>query len=63
MIKKPYALLQWEEWAKLGRPRCCHTCEHFNDVTGWCSNFEHRPPDEFIQLIDSCPCHKPGVPF
>lgn len=63
MIPKPDALVQWEEWARLGRPRCCHTCASFCDVTGWCSYYDNQPPTEFIQLVDSCPAHKPGVPF
>jgi hypothetical protein len=64
MVPKPQILLQWEEWAKLGRPRCCHTCRSYDAAgSGWCSYYDHSPPVEFVQLADSCPAHKQDVPF
>lgn len=27
---EPEFLVQWREWMRAGPPKCCHTCEHYD---------------------------------
>jgi hypothetical protein len=59
---EPDFLIQYRELIKKGEPRCCHTCEHYNDI-GHCERYDMRPPDEFTQTQDACPAWLYDIPF
>lgn len=48
-------------WRK-GPPRCCHTCEYYNEA-GTCVKFEQEPPEAYAATPDVCPSWMREVPF
>lgn len=59
---EPQFLIDYREWLKAGPPKCCHTCDHFNQ-SGQCLAFDMRPPDEFAASVDACESWEPECPF
>jgi len=59
---EPQFLIDYREWLKAGPPKCCHTCDHFNQ-SGKCLAFDMRPPDEFAASVDACESWEPECPF
>ena len=51
--REPEFLIRWREWLANGPPKCCHTCEHFNQ-SGMCLHFVMPPPEEFAATQDAC---------
>lgn len=43
-------------------PRCCLTCEWFNDQ-GVCELFNEKPPKEFTETLDACGKWARKAPF
>lgn len=43
---EPQWLIDWRNEYEKGPPRCCHTCEAY-DESGRCTYFDMVPPAEF----------------
>lgn len=50
---EPEYLVQWREWAAMGPPKCCHTCDYYTPA-GECQEHNMHPPDEFAGQADQC---------
>ena len=59
---EPEYLIQWRKWHAVGMPKCCHTCDHFNQ-SGHCLAFDMRPPDDFAATPDACDQWIQEIPF
>ena len=59
---EPEFLIDYREWVKAGPPKCCFTCDEY-DESGHCRKFEMRPPDEFAASVDACESWEPECPF
>lgn len=59
---EPQFLIDYREWLKAGPPKCCFTCDEY-DESGHCRKFEMRPPDEFAASVDACESWEPECPF
>ena len=59
---EPEFLIQWREWMRAGPPKCCHTCDHFNQ-SGHCLAFDMRPPDDFAATPGACDQWIQELPF
>jgi hypothetical protein len=59
---EPEFLIQWREWMRVGPPKLCHTCDHFNR-SGHCLAFDMRPPDDFAATVDACDKWERELPF
>lgn len=44
------------------QPRCCHTCD-FYDEDGFCQHFKERPPERFDQQQNLCEKWMQIIPF
>jgi hypothetical protein len=55
---EPEFVKVWRE----GPPKCCHTCEYFNEE-GHCTGFDLKPPDDFAATKDACEMWLYEVPF
>lgn len=58
---EPEAMRQYRELVK-NRPRCCHTCEYYND-DGLCTLFAMVPPEDFAGSPDACENWQDDIPF
>ena len=60
--EEPQFLKDW--WGKQREPipRCCHTCDHY-DQDGRCAAYDMEPPAEFTQQRDACPQWIEMIPF
>jgi hypothetical protein len=47
---------------RAGPPKCCHTCEHFNQ-SGRCLEFDMEPPEDFAATKDACEMWSFDIPF
>lgn len=56
---KPQQLIEWEQ-ARM--PRCCHTCEHY-DQRGVCTEHDAEPPEDFAAQDGACPEYFEEIPF
>jgi len=59
---EPQFLLDYRQWVKSGPPKCCFTCDEY-DEAGHCRKFEMRPPDEFAASVDACDQWIMMIPF
>ena len=59
---EPEFLIQWREWMRAGPPKCCHTCDHFNQ-SGHCLAFDMTPPEDFAATLDACDKWEAECPF
>ena len=59
---EPEFLIQWREWMRAGPPKCCFTCDHFNQ-SGHCLAFDMTPPDDFASTVDACEQWIMEIPF
>jgi len=59
---EPEWLTQWREWIRAWPPKCCHTCENFNQ-SGHCLAFDMRPPEDFASTVDACDRWIMELPF
>jgi hypothetical protein len=59
---EPQFLIDYREWLKAGPPKCCHTCDQFNQ-SGHCLAFDMRPPEEFAASVDACESWEAECPF
>ena len=59
---EPEFLVQWREWMRAGPPKCCFTCDEY-DESGHCRKFEMRPPEEFASSVDACDQWVEVIPF
>lgn len=50
---EPDFVRRWREFARLGPPRCCYTCDYF-DQSGVCEMYNETPPEEFTRAVDRC---------
>jgi hypothetical protein len=50
---EPQFLVDYREWVKAGPPKCCHTCDWYED-DGKCAKYEMEPPAEFAATEDEC---------
>ena len=58
---EPDFLREW--WGKQKPiPRCCHTCDHY-DQDGRCDSYDMMPPAEFAAQRDSCERWLEMIPF
>jgi len=60
--QEPEFLIQWREWVQAGPPKCCFTCEHFNQ-SGHCLVFDMTPPEDFAATVDGCDKWEAECPF
>lgn len=60
--QEPEFLIQWREWMRAGPPKCCHTCDHFNQ-SGHCLAFDMTPPEDFSSTVDACEQWIMEIPF
>ena len=63
MYKEPDYLIEYRRLKKLGPPKCCHTCDFYNNTKMFCFKFNMNPPEEFTQERDSCPDYFEEIPF
>ncbi len=62
MNTEPQWLIDWRTEYEQGPPRCCHTCESYEN--GHCSYFDMDPPQEFADQRDNgCDQWLMEVPF
>jgi len=47
---------------RAGPPKCCHTCDHF-DQSGRCLVFDMTPPEDFASTVDACEQWIMELPF
>ncbi len=59
---EPQFLIDYREWVKACPPKCCFTCDEY-DESGHCRKFEMRPPDEFAASVEACESWEPECPF
>ncbi len=59
---EPQAVVLFRARKKEPVPRCCHTCDNYNEA-GWCAMFDLKPPDEFTHAFNECPDWIEEVPF
>lgn len=59
---EPEYIRLWREWLANGPPRCCYTCEYF-DEHGRCVKFDMFPPGEFATAQDKCEDWVQELPF
>jgi hypothetical protein len=59
---EPEWLIQWREWMRAGPPKCCFTCDHF-DQSGHCLAFDMTPPEDFASTVDACEQWIMEIPF
>ena len=59
---EPEWLVQWREWIRAWPPKCCFTCDRF-DQSGHCLAFDMRPPEDFAGTVDACERWIMEVPF
>ena len=59
---EPEFLIQWREWMRSGPPKCCHTCDQFNQ-SGHCLAFDMTPPEDFASTVDGCEQWVEMIPF
>lgn len=60
---EPQWLIDWRAEYEKGPPRCCHTCEAY-DETGRCTYFDMVPPEDFAgDRQAQCPQWLFAVPF
>ena len=59
---EPEWLIQWREWVRAWPPKCCFTCEHY-DQSGHCLAFDMRPPEDFASTVDACEQWLMEIPF
>ena len=59
---EPEFLIQWRDWMRAGPPKCCHTCDYF-DEHGHCTSYDMTPPAEFCDTVDACGRWVYAIPF
>ena len=59
---EPEFLIQWREWMRAGPPKCCFTCDHFNQ-SGHCLAFDMTPPEDFASTVDACEQWEEVIPL
>lgn len=59
---EPQFLIDYREWVKAGPPKCCFTCDYFNQ-SGNCLAFDMTPPEDFAATVDACENWEPECPF
>ena len=59
---EPEFIVQWREWMRAEPPKCCHTCDHF-DQSGHCLAFDMTPPEDFASTVDACERWLMELPF
>lgn len=59
---EPEFLIQWRVWYQAGPPKCCHSCEHY-DEAGRCEEFDMEPPESFASARDVCAQWQRAIPF
>lgn len=59
---EPEAVVIYRARKKEPVPRCCHTCDNYNEA-GWCAMFDLKPPNEFTHEFNKCPEWIEEVPF
>lgn len=60
--KEPEHVALYNFFLKSGAPKCCHTCEHYND-DGLCVTYNMEPPEEFAATEGSCDKWSAICPF
>lgn len=61
--QEPEAVRQYRQLLAQGEPRCCHTCDRY-DQDGNCTEHQMQPPADFAGTIPT-PCEDwhPEIPF
>lgn len=59
---EPDFVTAWREWVKQGPPRCCHTCQFYNN-DGECDFYHMVPPPEFVSETSKCDKWIMEIPF
>lgn len=59
---EPEFLIQWRVWYQAGPPKCCFTCDEYDDA-GHCGKFETVPPEDFAKSVDVCAQWVKRIPF
>ena len=59
---EPEFLIQWREWMRAGPPKCCFTCDAY-DESGHCLAFDMTPPEDFASTVDACEQWVEMIPF
>ena len=59
---EPEFVRQYWQQAIQPIPRCCHTCDHY-DQDGRCDSYDTTPPAEFTQQRDACHRWLEMIPF
>ena len=60
--QEPKFISDWREWLNAGPPKCCHTCDNY-DQSGSCIKYGSIPPQDFAQSIDACADWALEIPF
>lgn len=59
---EPQILIDYRKLVKAGPPKCCHTCDNF-DQSGHCLEFDMVPPEDFAATVDTCQKWVLELPF
>lgn len=64
MTRPPEPEIVMKYWQQTSQPmpRCCHTCDHYDQV-GRCDSYDMTPPAEFASTINACDRWLDLVPF
>ena len=60
--QEPEALKRYREIVRQGPPKCCHTCDYY-DQHGKCAKFNMEPPEDFAARDGACPEWVMDIPF
>lgn len=60
--KEPAKVTAWYRGAPGQIPKCCHTCEHYNQY-GNCDVYAMQPPADFAEAEDQCEAWVQEIPF
>lgn len=63
MKKEPEGIAKhYLDFVANGAPKCCHTCENYQD-NGVCYAYQKEPPQEFTNQIGVCEQWLYQIPF
>lgn len=60
--KTPDNIVLYNKWLNNGPPKCCHTCDWYND-RGLCEMHGSEPPEEFAASDGACKDWVREIPF
>ena len=59
---EPEMVKLYRDWIQYGPPKCCHTCDKY-DQNGKCTQYDRVPPEDVAAAISECDEYVMEPPF